>query len=189
MSRFNRETSWANIKDQYMLSPILGGDGRILIKEDPYKDRFECTTCHGKGHTEEICKWCNGTKWEKGDEENGYCRDCTVGEAGLGKTLGFVPCKSCNGQGGSIIVPDENKRNTTMGDVLAVSEDGINILKPGDKVLFTNYTGSPFKFIETDLRVCCEKDILCIAKLLKPNVDGLTEGTYAELDNIGVPHE
>ena len=180
---------WANVLDEYMLSPILGGEGRILVKEDGFKSQYECSKCHGKGHLGEVCQYCLGTRFEKGKEENGYCRDCTIGEGGAGKTLGYVACDLCKGSGGSIITPDESQRNTTTGDVLAISKDGIRQVRVGDKVLFTNYTGSPFKFMKVDLRVMQERDLLCLVKQLKNNVQGLTEGSYADLENTGTPHE
>ena len=186
--------NWANIADQYMIQPIRGGDGRVLVREDPFKSRFDCTACNGSGHTDEVCGNCKGTKLEKtrglGDEEVLMsCRACTVGESGARKTHGYKLCPQCNGRQGTIIVPDESQRNSTMGDILAVSKDGIQCVKVNDKVLFTNYGGQPFKFIDQDLRIIVEKDLLGLVKKLKQNVDGLTEGTFAELDNIGIAHE
>lgn len=190
---FDETKQWANINGQYLVRPIRGGDGRVFIKEDPYKSQYECTECNGTGHTSVVCKYCKGTKWDNGIEEKGYCRDCTVGEGTTGKlsgkTLGFELCTKCRGAGGIIDVPDESKRNTTTGDILAVSREFINEVKVGDKVMFTNYTGSPFKFLGIDFRVCQEKDLLLLVKQLKKNVGGLSEGTYADLDNTGMAHE
>jgi co-chaperonin GroES (HSP10) len=177
---------WAVIKDQYMISPIYGGNGRVLVQEDPYKSKYECTDCGGVGHKGVVCKYCKGTKFERGKEENGYCRDCSIGEAGSSKTLGHEACPTCHGTGGTIVIPDENQRNTTTGQVLAISARDILEVRVGDKVMFTNYSGSPFKFMDLDLRVIIEKDLLGKVKQLKKNVEGLTEGNFAELDNAGV---
>jgi co-chaperonin GroES (HSP10) len=179
---------WAKIKDQYLISPIYGGNGRVLVQEDPYKSRYECTECGGRGHLGVVCKYCKGTKYDHGKEENGYCRDCTVGEAGnaVGRTLGFDPCPTCHGKGGSIIVPDENQRNTTTGDVLAISNREILEVRVGDKVMFTSFSGSAFKFLDLDLRIIIEKDLLGKVKQLKKSVDGINEQPFADLDNTGV---
>lgn len=188
---YENEKHWANIKDAYLIKPIVGGIGRILVLEDPFKSKYECTTCNGKGHTEEICKWCLGTKFEKGKEENGYCRDCTVGE-GIGKlsgkTLGKTLCTTCRGTGGLLATPEDNQKRPTMGRVLAISETGIQEVKVNDKVIYTTYTGSPFEFMDCPLRVIMERDLLGLVKQLKSNVEGLTEGSFVDLDNTGTPH-
>jgi len=179
---------WAAIKDQYMISPIYGGNGRVLVQEDPYKSKFDCTNCDGRGHLGVVCKYCKGTGYDKGKEENGPCRDCNNEAQGpLNKSLGFDLCPDCHGRKGLIVIPDENQRNTTTGSVLAISNREILEVKVGDKVMFTNYSGSPFKFLDIDLRIIIEKDLLGKVKQLKKNVEGINEGTFAELDNMGVP--
>lgn len=182
---------WGNIKGVYLISPISGGDGRVLVKEDPPTSKFDCVDCGGAGHKGVICKYCKGTKFDKGDEENGYCRDCTIGDtsSGIGRTLGFDPCPTCHGKGGTIIIPDEAKKNTTMGTVIAISSNGINVLKINDRVIYTNYTGTQFKMLDEDLRVIIEKDILGKIKQLKANADAIVQGEYADLANTGVVHE
>lgn len=184
------KNNWANIKDQYMLSPINGGEGKVVIKEDEFKSRFDCTTCGGVGCTPEVCPQCLGTKYHKGKEENGYCPDCTVGAGTpLQKSYGKILCETCKGQGGTIIFADDSKKNSTMGNIIAISRRNILEVKVGDKVLFTNYTGSPFTFLDVALRVCQERDLLGILKQLKKNVDGVVSGSYADLENTGVVHE
>ena len=53
--------------------------------------------------------------------------------------------------------------------------------------MYTNYTGSPFNFLGIDLRIIIERDLLAKVVQLKRNVEGLKEGTFAELENLGVP--
>ena len=185
---FDINPQWAIVKDQYAVSPIYGGNGRVFVQEDPHKDKFECIECGGKGHVGVICKWCKGTKFEKGIEDNGYCRDCTVGEgmSAVGRTLGFEPCPTCHGRGGTVIIPDENKKNTTTGTILAISERDILEVKVGDKVMFTNYSGSPFNFLGLDYRIIVEKDLLMKVKQLKKSTDGISEGTFADIQNAGL---
>jgi co-chaperonin GroES (HSP10) len=182
---------WAVIKDQYIISPIYGGNGRVLVQEDPFKSKFDCSTCGGQKHLGVVCPRCNGTKHVKEED----CWECAVdseytsGSTASKKSIGFVPCSECNGKGGLIVIPEENQRNTTTGQVLAISDREILEVKVGDKVMFTNYSGSPFKFLDVDLRIIIERDLLGKVKQLKKNVDGLNEGTFAELENTGTPRE
>ena len=180
-------SQWAVIKDQYMISPIYGGNGRVLVQEDPFKSKFDCSECLGLGHNGVVCMFCKGTTYHRGKEENGACPDCNNEAQGpLNKSLGFQLCKKCNGTGGTIVIPDESKRNTTTGQVLAVSDRDIQEFQVGDKVMFTNYSGSPFNFIGLDLRIIIERDLLGKVKQLKSNIEGLTEGKFAEIENTGV---
>lgn len=182
---------WAVIKDQYLISPIYGGNGRVLVQEDPFKSKFDCSKCGGQKHLGVICPRCQGTRYVKGDD----CWECQVstemtsGTSGGKKSIGFVPCSECNGKGGLIVIPEENQRNTTTGQVLAISNREILEVKVGDKVMFTNYSGSPFKFLDIDLRIIIERDLLGKVKQLKKNVDGLNEGSFADLTNTGTPRE
>ncbi len=176
---------WAIIKDQYAISPIYGGNGRVLVQEDPYKSRFDCTKCGGVKHLGVICECCKGTKVYKDSE----CWECQVPHELGTRAIGYVPCDQCKGQGGTIVIPEESQRNTTTGNILAVSTTDILHVKVGNKVMFTSYSGSPFKFLDLDLRVIVEKDLLCLVKPLKKNVEGLNEGTFADLSNTGTPRE
>jgi co-chaperonin GroES (HSP10) len=175
---------WGIIAESYALRV---NKDRVFVKEDPYKSKYDCIECGGAGHLGVICKYCKGTKYEKGKEENGYCRDCTVGKGGLGKTLGYEACPSCKGQGGLISVPDESKRMTTTGDILAIGPLVKNF-KVGQKVMFTNYTGTPFEFMDIKFRMMHEDDVLGEVRQLKKGVDGLTSGSFADLENAGVAH-
>jgi len=187
----SRVAQWANIRNTYLISPINGGDGRIIVEEDPPTSKFQCSDCGGAGHKGIVCKYCKGTRFDNGIEENGYCRDCSIGDnrTGAGKTLGFEPCPTCQGRGGTVIIPDESQSNTTMGTVIAISADGINCLKIRDKVLYTNYTGTQFKLLDIALRAMHEKDVIGKIKQLKPTADIIRHEPFAELENTGVPQE
>lgn len=195
---YENEKNWANICDQYMIQPFRGGDGRVLILEDAFQSRLHCSRCKGKGHIGEVCKECNGNGRFRGKpDSDDHCTTCYIvtdktqsGNKGAIINLnGKQPCNLCDGKGfASIVIPDDQQKNSTMGNVLAVSTEGIVKLKPGDKVIFTTYTGSPFKLLEQDLRIALERDILGIVKQLKSNVEGLTEGSFVDLDNTGTPH-
>lgn len=181
--------NWANVKNEYLLSPILGGDGRVLIRQDDFKSRFDCASCDGKGHTNETCPYCLGTKYDKGKSDNGPCRDCTIGEGDGRITYGKVPCSTCSGKGGTIVIPDDAKSDTTMGNIIAISMYGIKHVKINDKVMYHIYTGIKFKFLEQTFRVAMEKDLLCLVKQMKKSTDIIQQESYADLDNTGVAHD
>src|SRR5579859_6845887 len=158
--RIQEAKTWANIKDQYMLQPIYGGDGRVLVKVDGHKSKYDCTACSGKGCTDKKCGRCSGTKRFFDGVSDIPCPSCTVGEGDGRKTYGFALCEQCKGKGGTIIIPDTSQRNT--------------------------YSGVPFKFLEIDFKIMVEKDILGIMRQLAKVTDGMQQGTYADLDNVGV---
>src|SRR5271157_5989678 len=81
--------NWANIKDEYMIQPIFGGDGRVLVKVDGHKSKYDCTACQGKGHTEVVCGRCNGKKIAFDGVSETPCVTCSVGEGDGRKTYGF----------------------------------------------------------------------------------------------------
>jgi len=174
-----------------MISPIYGGNGRVLVQENPFKSKFDCSKCGGQKHLGITCPRCEGTKLVKGDD----CWECEVASERTsnvmgGKiSIGFVPCDQCHGTGGTIVIPEENQRNTQTGKVLAVSDREILEVKIGEDVMFTSFSGSPFKFLDIDLRIIIERDLLGKVKQLKKNVDGLNEGTFAALENTGTPRE
>lgn len=191
--------NWANIKDQYMLQPIYGGPGRVLVQQDGFKSRMDCTKCEGKGHTGEVCRECKGTGTFRGKKyTDEKCTTCHIlrdksqpSSAGAWINLnGKQPCDLCNGTGSSsIVIPDEAKTDTTMGNIVAISKQGIEMVKQGDKVMYGSYIGTQFKFLDITFRVCTERDLFCLVKQLKPNVDSSSELGFQELENTGVPRE
>jgi co-chaperonin GroES (HSP10) len=181
--------NWANIKDEYMIQPIFGGDGRVLVKVDGHKSKYDCTACNGKGHTELPCGRCQGKKVSFNGISEVPCPTCSVGESDGRKTYGFQLCEQCKGRGGTIIIPDTSQRNTDSGDVLAISTVGITIIKPGMKVLLATYSGVPFKFMDIDFKIMIEKDILGIIIQLKKVADGMHQDSYADMENLGVARE
>lgn len=180
---------WANIADQYMLQPIYGGDGRVLIRIDEFKSKYACTACSGKGHTDKKCGRCNGKKLYFDGIADAPCPACTVGTSDGRKTYGYQLCEQCKGMQGTIIIPDTSQKSSDSGVVLAISKTGINILSPGLKVLVSTYSGIPFKFMDIDFKIMVEKDVLGIIKQLKNDMESINQGTFADLENMGVPRE
>ena len=179
------ETEWGIVSELTALRPIAD---RILVLEDEFKSRYDCTECHGKGHLGVKCPWCKGTKYFKGDEEQGYCRDCTAGVQGgaVGRTLGFVLCTKCNGSGGTIVIPDDTKKRPTTGRVIAIGSL-VTEFKVGNNILFTNYTGQDFEVDGIKLRVMRQHDVYCERKALnKKNSDSVQvdENSRTDPDNI-----
>lgn len=198
-SRFTKEVkdpnNWALIADTYFITPIYGGMGRVLIRQDEYTSRFDCASCKGLGHTEEKCHECGGNQHFRGNlKSDDRCTNCYI-ESNLrgvpGKSLGGMqPCSVCKGTGtSSIVIPDESKTETTIGQIIAVSERDILHVKVNDKVLYTNYTGNKFEFMDNKLRTCVEKDLLCIIKKkTDKSVDGITQVGFEDLENVGIPN-
>lgn len=159
---------------------------RILILEDPFKSRYECKTCKGKGHTNETCPQCLGKKYiaSKLDGEESTCPSCTFrGERNI--AYGKVFCPDCNGSGGILIIPDDSKKPPTTGTVLAVG-DGVLQFKPGDRVLYSNYTGSKFEMDGCTIRLCMEHEVYCeVRSMSKSSVS--EENPAQELSTVGMP--
>jgi co-chaperonin GroES (HSP10) len=183
-------TQWGKVAGQYMLRPIRD---RILVKEDPFKSRMDCSKCGGKGHIDETCPECLGTKKNK---TQGYkyevdCINCTpkkangeIAETPFNRPTGYVLCDLCNGRGGTIVIPDDSKMNTTTGDIIAIGKN-VTEFKVGCKIMYTNYTGTKFNILDIPMRMMCEGDVLCEVKQLKKNVDVIEEGKFTDLENLG----
>ena len=179
------ETKWAIIADKMGLRPIAD---RILIAVDKFKTGYECKTCDGVGHTDEVCPLCKGTKMEKVEKEDadyiGPCRACTVGTSDGRKSHGYKLCPSCNGRESLLIIPEQNQRRPTTGTVLAIGSD-VTEFTVGTKVLMNNYTGSPFEIEGAQLIVCRQHDVLCEARMMKGG-QTIEEQRYNDLERLGV---
>lgn len=157
---------WGIINDKFALSP---NGTRILIREDEFRTGLECTTCDGKGHTNEKCPLCKGTKFESSiDPETGentvfMCRACAVGEKGGRQSYGFKLCPSCNGRTATIIIPETSERRPTSGVIIAIGKE-VNEFSIGDHVLYSNYVGQKFDFEDVVLRTMHQSDVYCRIK-------------------------
>lgn len=181
--------NWGIINENLALGP---NGTRILIKEDEFKTGLECKTCEGKGHTEEICKVCAGTKFESAENADGViehfmCRACSVGQRGARKCYGFKLCPSCNGRTATIIIPEEAERRPTSGIIIAIGSK-VTEFDVDDHVLYSNYVGQAFPFEGFALRVMHENDVYCKIKALKK--EGLQktiqETVDKDLENAGL---
>lgn len=189
---------------------VIGGDlvfeatlDRVIILQDEEKTGMECTKCGGSGHTDEVCPHCKGTTFFKGkDDGNGACPDCEVGTSDARRSLGYVLCSVCKGNGtSSIIIPDESKSRPTTGKIVSLGPLANHFLsnsqwielpenakfKVGDKVMFTNYSGTVFelgKKQEIKIRYLRSSEVL--AKLHGIVRQTPSAGEFKELAEVGI---
>ena len=162
---------------------------RVIVLEDPYKSGYECDECDGVGHHGVTCPFCKGTKFQKGDKEKGYCPDCNVGTLGVAKSLGYVPCEKCRGNAGYLIVPDDAKRRPPTGVIKARGKD-CNLFDVGDRVMYTNYTGTDFELRGGHkVRIIKETDVMAEYKQLKKITASLQEAPPSEAEIVGVQRQ
>lgn len=175
---------WCIIKETEALRAI---GHRILVLEDEFKSGYECRSCGGSGHTDEICPYCKGTTFYKADPERGACRDCEVGSSDGRKSLGYRICPECKGTTGVIIVPDEAKRRPCTGVILSKGKDVIEF-EVGSRVLYTNYTGTDFEILGgIKLRIMLDHDVMAeYKKLKKVSPSAMSGAIDQELKDHGV---
>lgn len=188
---------------------VIGGDlvleatlDRVIILQDPERTGMECTKCDGTGHTEEKCPHCKGTGCFKGNVEDGPCPDCEIGTSDARKSLGYVLCSVCKGNGtSSIIIPDDQKTRPTTGKIVSLGplanyyrNEGEWVplpenahFKVGDKVMFTNYSGTVFelgKKREIKIRYLRANEVL--SKLHGIVAKSPEAGEFRELEAVGI---
>lgn len=176
-------SQWAVIRETEALRAI---GHRILVLEDEFKSGYECRACSGTGHTNNVCKWCHGTKMWKGKPDHGPCPDCEVGTSDGRKSLGFEICPECKGRTGTIIIPDSAKRRPLTGKVLSVGAE-VTEFKVGTRVMYTNYTGTDFEILGgIKLRIMLDHDVMAEYKKLKPSPTVIEGSMNQELQDHGV---
>lgn len=174
---------WAIINETEALRAI---GHRILVLEDQFKSGYECRDCGGTGHTNTICKYCNGTRLWRGKPDHGACPDCEVGTSDGRKSLGYEICPTCKGRTGTIIIPDEAKRRPVTGVILSKGKD-VTEFEVGSRVLYTNYTGTDFELKGgIKLRIMMDHDVMSEYKQLKPAPTVGTGVTEKELQDHGI---
>lgn len=191
------------IKEQLLeaINELEAWEDRVVVLVDEYKSGRECVKCNGKGHLDVKCPHCGGNGYFKGRREDGPCPDCTIGEGPLSKSLGRVPCDLCFGQGtSSIIVPEDAEKRPTKGVITSVGplcryfrgsgallpKPPDCILKIGDHVFFTLYSGNEFLLGPSNKQICIR--ILREAEILgklRSNVK-IEPETFQELADVGM---
>jgi len=182
----NNEREWGIIAEKHAIRPI---HDRVLILIDPIKTHYDCKDCLGKGHTDEICPNCNGTKLEprhSKDSEPEACRDCTFsGE--VTRTYGYRICPVCKGRKGIIAIPENALKRPLTGKIISIGQK-VEYFKVGNHVIFTTFTGTEFEIEGIPLRIAVEKDIIGEYKALTKDAtqDKIQEEKYEELSDLGV---
>jgi co-chaperonin GroES (HSP10) len=136
-----------SILREWSLTPT---DDRLMIKYASFREGYVCTACDGKGHSEQSCSACGGTKkvqWQDrlGNDKFEPCTHClfTGSEAMTPVVHGKEPCETCKGNGlakGVLAIPDEAKRDHSYGDIISIG-DQVYDLAPGDRVCFSKMAG------------------------------------------------
>jgi co-chaperonin GroES (HSP10) len=176
-------SQWAVINGTEALRAI---GHRILVLEDQFTSGYECKACGGTGHTEEKCKYCNGTTFYKSNPDGGACPDCEVGTSDGRKSLGYKICPTCKGKTGILVIPDEAKRRPVTGKILSKGKD-VTEFEVGAHVLYTNYTGTDFELKGgVKLRIMMDHDVMSEYKRLQPTVSVGTGRIEKDLQDHGI---
>ena len=130
--------------DKGDIALVAWGD-RLIIEEDKFKSGFECKTCDGDGHTDEVCPVCQGSKIELFDNVPTRCRACTVGTRDGRESYGYKLCPDCKGKGGLIITPETSQLRPSTGVIRSTGPD-VKFAKVGDHVLYSNMAGHAIHF-------------------------------------------
>lgn len=167
-----KENTYIIIKDETGNDSFMmeaSGD-RIIVEEDKFKTGYECRTCDGERFSKNPCGNCNGTGKE-GLEQ--ICRPCE----GTGKSY----CSTCQGRGGSIIVPETAAKRPTSGIIRSIGKDvntiydelhrpiGVRLdnsgtpwLKIGDRVMYALFAGIAIQFKQRGVcRILHENEVMC----------------------------
>lgn len=113
---------------------------RVIVRRDLLESEYICRACRGKGHTDEVCKLCDG----KQQKEGKVCRQCQVlgFEAEKTHPSGFEKCVLCSGAGwrNGIIIPEIAQGKPVTGVVVSIGPQTA-LLKLGDRVLHSKFAG------------------------------------------------
>lgn len=174
----NRDiTSWLKpVKIQQPMVAIIDNElamlavgTNIIVKEDRFKTGYECKVCDGTCRSKVTCPRCKGEKTVKAqsldDKSEGLvpCKACCIlSDTGNMIPSGFIPCETCKGKGGSLIVPQESMRRPSSG-VIVSTGNGILERKCGERVLYSNHAGHAMNFKQkTVFRIMHEHEVLSL---------------------------
>lgn len=82
----------------------------------------------------------------------------------LGEYVLVEPAKADAKTASGIVLPDTSDEKPQEGLVIAVGEDKKIRVKPGQKVIYSKYSGNEIKVGETEYLLVKNEDILAIAK-------------------------
>lgn len=98
--------------------------------------------------------------------KSGYeCSDC--GGTGHSPINPLIRCKSCEGKGASIVVPETSQRRPTTGTIVSIGES-VRELSVGQTVLYSSFAGHTIDLDRAGrkvvLRILHEPEILCLVE-------------------------
>lgn len=98
--------------------------------------------------------------------KSGYeCSDCKG--SGLSPLNPLIRCKSCDGKGATIHVPETSQRRPTTGTIVSVGAE-VKTLKVGQAVLYSSFAGHTIDLDRAGrkvvLRLLHEPEILCLVE-------------------------
>lgn len=148
---------------------MLATGTNIIVREDRFKTGYECKVCEGSCISKSVCPRCKGSKVVPSssldDKSEGLtmCKACRVmSDTGSMIAKGFIPCATCAGKGGSVIVPQESMRRPSSG-VIVSTGNGVLERKCGERVLYSNHAGHAMNFKQkTVFRIMHEHEVLSL---------------------------
>lgn len=82
----------------------------------------------------------------------------------LGENVLIEPAKSDTKTASGIVLPDTSEEKPQEGQVIAVGTDKKIKVKPGQKVIYSKYSGNEIKIGETEYLLVKNEDILAIIR-------------------------
>lgn len=148
---------------------MLAVGTNIIVKEDRFKTGYECKVCDGTCRSKVTCPRCKGEKTVKAqsldEKSEGLvpCKACCIlSDTGNMIPSGFIPCETCKGKGGSLVVPQESMRRPSSG-VIVSTGNGVLERKCGERVLYSNHAGHAMNFKQkTVFRIMHEHEVLSL---------------------------
>lgn len=154
-------------------------EDRIIIMLDAYKSGYECKDCDGTG----IFKACECMRASGilGEKANGKSCNADIRAKCSTQTEG-TPCKTCNGTGSTLVVPQTARAIPTSGKIVSVGPR-CKTRVIGERVLFGSHTGYflPFKG-NAQLRSMREDEPLCLLSLSTDEHKEVAMGDFMEID-------
>jgi co-chaperonin GroES (HSP10) len=157
----NREQLvWFGI-DSHNMSAAMGD--RIIVRRDLMESEYVCRECRGKGHTDEVCKLCDGKQQKDGQ----LCNQCMVlgFESEKPHPCGFVKCPNCVGSGwrNGIIIPEVAQGKPVTGVVVSIGP-ATTLLKLGDRVLHSKFAGHTLEMKSETYTYMYEKEVISLLR-------------------------
>jgi hypothetical protein len=154
---------WFGI-DSNNLSAALGD--RIIVRRDVLESEYACRTCHGKGHSDQICPLCDGKAFKHGVN----CHECLAmsfpGDTNAERQpSGFKQCPDCRGFGwrNGIVIPEIAQGIPVTGTVVSIGPE-TKLCKLGDRVLHSAFAGHTLKMKRETYTYMREAEVISLLR-------------------------